>query len=47
VSARRAQQLYFPVIRFEYEHDPEGFEHIATWLGDKEELEEMLAAESS
>ncbi len=47
VSARRAQQLYFPLIRFEYEHDPEGFDRVAAWLGDKDELEEMLSAESS
>ena len=45
VSARRAQQLYFPLIRFAYEHSPEKFEHIAAWLEAKDELNEMLSAE--
>jgi len=45
VSARRAQQLYFPLVRSAYEHSPEKFEQIATWLEDKDELEELLSAE--
>ena len=45
VSARRAQQLYFPLIRFAYEHSPEKFEQIAVWLEAKDELNEMLSAE--
>jgi len=47
VSARRAQQLYFPLIRFAYEHSPEKFEQIAAWLEAKDELNEMLSAELS
>src|SRR6266540_5521913 len=45
VSARRAQQLYLPLIHFAYEHSPEKFEQIASWLGDKDELDEMLSAD--
>ena len=45
VSARRAQQLYLPLIRFAYEHGPEKFEQIAVWLEAKDELNEMLSAE--
>ncbi|TMI50906.1 replication factor C large subunit [Candidatus Bathyarchaeota archaeon] len=45
VSARRAQQLYLPLIRFAYEHSPEKFEQIAVWLEAKDELNEMLSAE--
>ena len=47
VSARRAQQLYLPLIRFAYEHSPEKFEQIAAWLEAKDELNEMLSAELS
>ena len=45
VSARRAQQLYLPLIRFAYEHSPEKFEQIAVWLDSKAELNEMLSSE--
>ena len=45
VSARRAQQLYLPLIRFAYEHSPEKFYQIAVWLEAKDELNEMLSAE--
>jgi replication factor C large subunit len=45
VSARRAQQLYFSLVRSAYEHSPEKFEQIAAWLEDKDELEELLSAE--
>jgi len=45
VSARRAQQLYLPLIRFAYEHSPEEFEQIAVWLDSKDELNEMLSSE--
>ena len=47
VSARRAQQLYLPLIRFAYEHSPEKFYQIAVWLEAKDELNEMLSAELS
>ena len=47
VSARRAQQLYLPLIRFAYEHSPAKFEHIAAWLEAKDELNEMLSSELS
>jgi replication factor C large subunit len=47
VSARRAQQLYLPLLRFEHEHSPERFEEIATWLEAKPELDEMLSTEMS
>ena len=45
VSARRAQQLYLPLIRFAYDHSPEKFELIAAWLEAKDELNEMLSSE--
>jgi replication factor C large subunit len=45
VSARRAQQLYLPLLRLEHEHSPEKFEQIANWLESKEELDEMLSGE--
>jgi replication factor C large subunit len=45
VSARRAQQMYLPLLRFELEHSPERFDEIATWLQAKPELDEMLATE--
>src|SRR5438876_8962165 len=45
VSARRAQQLYLPLIRFAYAHSPQKFEQIAVWLEAKDELNEMLSAE--
>ena len=45
VSARRAQQLYLPLIRFAYEHSPEKFEQISACLEAKDELNEMLSAE--
>jgi replication factor C large subunit len=45
VSNRRAQQLYFPLLRFEHEHNPERFEQIAAWLDSKEELDDMLSGE--
>jgi replication factor C large subunit len=47
VSVRRAQQLYFPLIRFEHEHSPERFEQIASWLKAKDELDEMFSEEFS
>jgi replication factor C large subunit len=47
VSARRAQQLYLPLLRFEHEHNPERFEEIATWLQAKPELDAMLSTEMS
>jgi len=47
VSVRRAQQLYFPLIRFEHEHSPERFQQIASWLKAKDELDEMFSEEFS
>ena len=47
VSSRRAQQLYIPLIRFEYEHNPEQFQQIAGWLENKGELDEMLSVEAA
>ncbi|HEX9196938.1 MAG TPA: replication factor C large subunit, partial [Candidatus Bathyarchaeia archaeon] len=38
VSARRAQQLYFPLLRFAYEHSPEKFEQLSAWLEARDEL---------
>jgi hypothetical protein len=43
VSVRRAQQLYFPFLRFIYEHNPDEYERIASWLDAKEELEDLVA----
>ena len=38
VSARRAVQLYMPVIQFVFEHDKSRFEAIGEWLEIKDEL---------
>ena len=46
VSSRRAQLLYFPLIRFEYEHNPEEFEKMAHWLETRDELDGMLSSEA-
>lgn len=46
VSSRRAQHLFFPLLRFEYENNPEDFNRIANWLETKDELDEILSAET-
>ena len=46
VSARRAQQLYFPLIRLAHDHSPEKFDQIAEWLGIKDDLTAIFAEES-
>src|SRR6059036_3681909 len=45
VSVRRAQQLYFPLLRFIYEHNPNEYERIAVSLDAKEELDDLLSSE--
>ena len=45
VSVRRAQQLYLPLLRCIYEHNPEEYERIAVSLGAKEELDDLLSTE--
>ncbi len=45
VSIRRASQLYFPLLRFIYEHNPDEYERIATSLDAKEELDDLLSSE--
>jgi len=45
VSLRRAQQLYFPLLRFIYEHNPDEYERIAASLDAKEELDDLLSSE--
>jgi replication factor C large subunit len=45
VSTRRSPQLYFPLLRFIYEHNPEEFERIATSLGAKEELDDLVSSD--
>ena len=45
VSVRRAQQLYLPLLRFIYEHNPDEYERIAVSLGAKEELDDLLSTE--
>ena len=45
VSVRRAPQLYFPLLRFIYEHNPDEYERIAASLDAKEELEDLLSSE--
>jgi replication factor C large subunit len=45
VSFRRAQQLYFPLLRFIYEHNRDEYEHIAASLDAKEELDDLLSSE--
>jgi replication factor C large subunit len=42
VSARRAVQLYMPLIQFVFEHDKSGFEAIGDWLEIKDELGAFL-----
>lgn len=46
VSGRRAGVLYFPLIRFVREHDPEEYVRIAEWLDVKEPLEEIFSVEA-
>src|SRR5213593_2614266 len=43
VSVRRAQQLYFPLLRFIYEHNPDEYERIAVSLDAKEELDDLVS----
>src|SRR6266702_2409249 len=45
VSVRRAPQLYFPLLRFIYEHNPNEYERIAVSLDAKEELDDLLSNE--
>jgi replication factor C large subunit len=45
VSVRRAPQLYFPLLRFIYEHNPDEYERIAVSLDAKEEIEDLLSSE--
>lgn len=45
VSIRRAQQLYFPLLRFIFEHNPDEYERIAVSLDAKEELDDLLSSE--
>ncbi len=42
VSARRAVQLYMPLIQFVFEHDKPRFDAIGDWLEIKDELREFL-----
>jgi len=45
VSTRRSPQLYFPLLRFIHEHNPEEFERIAASLDAKEELDDLVSSE--
>src|SRR2546428_57459 len=45
VSVRRVQQLYFPLLRFIYEHNPDEYERIAASLDATEELDDLLSNE--
>ena len=45
VSTRRSPQLYFPLLRFIHEHNPEEFERIATALDAKEELDDLVSSD--
>ncbi len=45
VSSRRAPQLYFSLLRFIHEHNPEEYERIATSLDAKEELDDLVSSE--
>jgi replication factor C large subunit len=47
VSVRRALQLYFPLLRFIHEHNPNEYDRIATWLDSKEELEDLVAVDAN
>jgi replication factor C large subunit len=46
VSIRRAPQLYFPLLRFIHERNPEAFDRIAAWLG-RTELEDLVAVDGN
>jgi replication factor C large subunit len=46
VSIRRAYDLYFPTIRFIYEHNPEQYERLANWLNAKEQLDALVSGEA-
>src|SRR5260370_20738434 len=45
VSVRRSHQLYSPLLRFIYEHNPDEYERIASSLDAKEELDYLLSSE--
>jgi replication factor C large subunit len=45
VSARRAVQLYLPLIQFLFEHDRIKFDRVGDWLEAKDELAGFLEAE--
>ena len=45
VSARRAVQVYLPMIRFIFEQNPQRYEEIAGWLGAREELDGLLSGD--
>ena len=47
VSVRRAQQLYFPLLRFIYEHNPDEYERIAVWLDARAELDELVEPDAN
>ncbi len=47
VSARRAVQLYLPLIQFLFQHDRSKFEKLGDWLEAKEELAGLLEAEQA
>jgi replication factor C large subunit len=46
VSTRRSPQLYFPLLRFIHEHNRDEYDRIATWLGSKDELEDLVAVDA-
>lgn len=47
VSARRALQLYMPLIQFVLEHDSSSFERIGDWLEIRDELGAFLKGRES
>src|SRR5438309_1739004 len=47
VSVRRAQQLYLPLLRFIYEHNPDEYERIAVWLDAREELDVLVEPDAN
>jgi len=47
VSARRALQLYLPLIQFVLEHDRNSFEKIGDWLEIRDELGAFLKGRES
>ena len=45
LSSRRADQLYFPLLRFLFEHNEAEYRRISEWIGAGDRLDNLIAAE--